>query len=124
MPHEILELLARRLAGHCGKLHRFRFPLPCRGRASRRSRQLHLASQLFVHQPLAKDVGGGFDQSATVAVVVLAFVEAERLLVEVTMQVERLNADVGSLQGPLEDRPEVFDAVGMHRPVHGSFQRG
>ena len=43
---------------------------------------------------------------------VLALVESERLLIQVTEQVKRLDADIRATDGPLEQRPEVFQPVG------------
>ena len=47
-----------------------------------------------------------------------AFVVAERLFIEVSEQVKRLNRNVRALDRPLQQRPEVFHAVGMHVTVH------
>src|ERR1017187_6510939 len=45
---------------------------------------------------------------------VLAFVESERLLVAVSEQVKRFHADIRATDSALEQRPEVFQPVGMH----------
>ena len=73
------------------------------------------AGQLTVGQALACDLAGQPLESLTVAG--LAGVEAEGFLVEVAEQVERLDADVGALDGPLEQRPEVLDSVGVNLAI-------
>jgi len=45
----------------------------------------------------------------------------EHLLVEVAEEMEFLNANVSSLQSPLEQTPKVFEAIGMHAPVNVPF---
>src|SRR5579862_6327734 len=47
----------------------------------------------------------------------VALVEREGSLVEIPEQVERLDADVGALQAPLKERPEVLDAVRVDCPI-------
>jgi hypothetical protein len=78
-----------------------RFPLPCLGLGRRRCS----GGQLGVSQALAGHAAGQSLESLTVAG--LTSVEAERFLVQVAEQVEELDADVGSLDGPLEQRPVV-----------------
>lgn len=46
-----------------------------------------------------------------------AIVESERLLIEVTEQVERLHRHIRALDGALQQRPQVFASVGVHVPV-------
>ena len=55
------------------------------------------------------------------AVVVFAFVESERLLIEVAKQIERFNRDVGALDGAFQETPEVLAPVGMDFAVHVGF---
>ena len=47
----------------------------------------------------------------------VALVEGEHALVEVAEQVERFDADVGSVQAALQEAPEVFDSVGVDAAV-------
>jgi hypothetical protein len=65
-----------------------RLPRPCR-----RSRFANLPDQLGVFEPLADDADYASQEPARVRI--LALVEPERLLVEVTEQVKRLNAHIG-----------------------------
>jgi len=82
-----------------------RRPLPCL--ALPRSE----AGQFSVGKPLAHDASGSAQEPNAVSH--LAVVEPESLLVDVAEQVERLDAHVGAAQGPLEEAPEVLDAVGV-----------
>jgi S-adenosylmethionine hydrolase len=54
----------------------------------------------------------------TLAVGSLAAVKPERLLIKVTKQVERFNADIGSFDGPLQKRPEIFDPISVNQAVN------
>ncbi len=47
-------------------------------------------------------------------VVLLALVEAERLLVHVGIKVSGLHVHLGSVQRALEETPEVLDALSMN----------
>lgn len=47
----------------------------------------------------------------------LALVESEHALVQVSEQVERLDADVGAVKATLEQRPEVLGSVGVDLPI-------
>jgi hypothetical protein len=44
---------------------------------------------------------------------VFTLVEPEGWLIEIGVQVDGINADVGSLEGPLQQGPKVLDAVGV-----------
>src|SRR5437773_12535417 len=57
--------------------------------------------------------------SESVRVVFLSpIVVAKRLFVKVAEQVKRLNTDVGSMKGTLQEAPEILHRVGMNRAVH------
>src|SRR5208282_2728929 len=43
-----------------------------------------------------------------------ALIEPESLLVQIPAQMRRVNTDVGSLEGPFQEAPEILDVVGMH----------
>lgn len=45
---------------------------------------------------------------------IAAIVEAERLFVNVTEQVERLHADISSIESALEQAPKILHAVGVN----------
>lgn len=68
--------------------------------------------QLGVLQTTANDAHDSNQEPARVGV--LALVEPERLLIEVSEQVKRFDADIGPANGALEKRPEVFKAVGVN----------
>ena len=50
-------------------------------------------------------------------VIALAVIEAERLLIEVTEEMERFYTHIGSRDAPLEEAPEVLKAIGMHPAI-------
>ena len=50
-----------------------------------------------------------------------SIVIAEYLLVQIPKEMERLHADIGALQLPLEQAPEVFHSVGVDLPVNVPF---
>ena len=47
----------------------------------------------------------------------LALIETKRLFVKVTEKMERFNTHVSSLDGALQQRPEVFQSVGVDVPL-------
>lgn len=67
--------------------------------------------EIHVFQPSADDANNANEESACIGV--LAFVESERLLIEVSEQVKGFHANVGATNCALQERPEVFHAVGM-----------
>lgn len=76
----------------------------------RRSRKsVVFASEFLPSQALADESSNGFQKPAFV--VVLALVEPECLLVEVSEKVEGFNGNVSALDRPLEQAPEVFQPV-------------
>src|SRR5947207_625259 len=87
---------------------RLRGPRFCR--FSRRSHRL--SGERLVGETLAYDPGSSHEEAGAVAH--LAGIESKTLLVQVPKQVERLDTDVGSLDSALEQRPEVFEPVGVN----------
>src|SRR5262245_5769605 len=83
-------------------------PLPCLSHSRRRS---WVGSQVFVGEALAVHLTG--QSLKALAVRLLAGVEAEHFLIDVAEKVEGFNANVGALQGTLQQRPEVFNSVGV-----------
>jgi len=71
--------------------------------------QLFLACKHLVGHALPFNAGQRAHE--TVAVISLAIVVPERLLVQVTEQMERFDRDVGSPQTTLQQRPDIFDPV-------------
>lgn len=65
---------------------------------------------------LANQLWSGEFEAVEIAHVV-AEVVTQRLLVQITKQVERLNRNVGTVDAALQKRPVVFESVGMDVPV-------
>ena len=70
-----------------------------------------LGGENAIGQPLAQ--GGGQDATETASVVDLPLIVTIDLLVDVAVQVNRRDGDVGSLEGAFQQAPEVLDAVGV-----------
>ncbi len=83
---------------------------------SRRSGQQVAPDEILVGQPLADDVASHCDEPLGVAT--LAIIEPDGLLVQVAQHMERVNADVGALDGALETAPEVLQAIGVDLAPH------
>src|ERR1700730_15848873 len=113
VPHKVYEPLARRVARHSWECHFFvrHRPLPWRGFASRRRNRV-LAGQFLVCQPTTED--GAHSLNKTLGIATLALVISARLLVEVAEQRKRLHAHIGALETPLQERPEILDAISMY----------
>ena len=62
-------------------------------------------------EPLAGIPSNDNLEAPTVALCVFALVVPEALLLQAAEQVIRRNGNRGSLQGPLQEAPEVFEAV-------------
>jgi hypothetical protein len=75
-----------------------------------------LAYQFFVHKPLSGY--GRYYLPKSAAVFVIAFVEPEGLFVEIPIKMDRINADIGPLEGALQEAPKVFDVVGVDMITH------
>lgn len=75
------------------------------------------ADQFVIGKPLSSDVLHGRFKPQLV-VHAFAVVVPERLFVDVAEQMERLNRNIGAVQTAFQERPEVFDAVGMDQSVH------
>lgn len=52
----------------------------------------------------------------------LAEVVPENLFIQIPEQVERFNADIGSLEAALQQAPEVFKSVGVNLPINVLFR--
>ena len=89
----------------------FRFPLHCRLRKSGIA-----TSELGPCQPLSDESGDGFQESPLICV--LPFIEAESLFVQVAEKVEGFDADIRSLDRPLQETPEVFQSVRVNAVFH------
>lgn len=67
--------------------------------------------QCFVGEALADHAPR--DLHEPLPIVADALIETERLLVDIPEQMERLDADVRPVDGPLQQAPEVLQAVGV-----------
>jgi hypothetical protein len=81
---------------------------------------IRLPRQLLIGQASASD--GGQDFREAIPVIALAFVVAERLLIQIAEQMEGLDADVGSFQAALQQRPEILDPVRVDVAVNVLFR--
>lgn len=95
-----------------------RLPRPCRGRWKAITALVLKINELRIRQAPADNPAKRHHESTPVAVLVLALVESERLLVTVTKQMERFDVSVGAFERPLKQRPKVFEAVGMNVAVN------
>ena len=85
-----------------------RLSRPCRGQSSGGL----LANQLVILAArLANDANDALEEPARV--IVFPLVKPERLLIQVSEQMKRFNADIGSANPALEQAPEVFQPVGV-----------
>ena len=55
-------------------------------------------------------------------IVPLASIEAEGLFIQITEQVERLHAHIGTFDSALQQAPIVLNAVSVHVPLHIGFR--
>ena len=109
MFHQIDKPLMRRIPRHFGEFHFcFRHPLPCRGLESRRRNGI-FTGQFLVCEPPSKRGARSFDEPTTI--ISLTFIVSKCLLVKVAEKMERFDADVGSLDTALQQRPEILNAL-------------
>jgi len=76
-----------------------------------RFRPMHLAGEFRIGQPFADNLTDA--NIETLRIGHLAIVEPESLLIDVAKQMEWFDADVGAVQLPLNETPEVFHAVSV-----------
>jgi hypothetical protein len=93
-------------------------PLPCLPLPCLRWRRRH-PGQLGIGQALAHDTIA--DPREAPGIIIAPVVNAERFLIQIAEQVERLDADVGPTERPLEEAPEILDSVCMDDPIHILF---
>ena len=96
----------------------WRFPLRCRGLPSRRSWQ-QLAGQTLVGDALTHDGAERIYEARPI--LRFACVESVRFFVQVSEQVEGFDGNIGSLDGALQQRPEVFQPVSVDVSAHIGF---
>ena len=80
-----------------------------------RSRCL-MRSEFLVCQSFTDNRRSNLPKAFTV--IVLPFVEPEGLLVQITIQMGRVNADVGSLEGTFQEAPKILDVLGINPSTH------
>ena len=83
---------------------------------ARDSGQLGLGNQIGISEALAEDSRCGPQEAR--GVIALPVIEPENLFVEVTEQMRRVYADIGSAQRPLQQAPEVLNGVGVNLSLH------
>jgi hypothetical protein len=81
-----------------------------------------LPSQFLIGQTSASHGGQDFRETSAVPIIMFALVVSECLLIQITEQVERLDADVGSFQAALQERPEILDSVRVNVAVYVLFR--
>lgn len=64
----------------------------------------------------------GGEEALLVAILIFAVIEAESRLVQVAEKVEGLDRNVGAFDRPLQQRPKVFQTVGMDMGAHVAFR--
>jgi hypothetical protein len=95
-------------ASHCpaepvwGFLPRLFLP----GLSWRRTTDKGLVGQPFSYNAVA-------DLVEAVGIGALSSIVPERFFIEISKQVKRLNTDIGTLDGPLQEAPEILNSVGM-----------
>ena len=99
----------------------FRAPASSCHSGTRLCLRLRLAGQFIIRQTLADNLAHNDDESFRIRQ--LAIVEPEALLIGVGLQVVRLHAHVGALQGALKQRPEVLQPVRVDNAIpHVGFR--
>ena len=78
--------------------------------------------QRAVRQPLADNLSERLKEPAEVALEPV--IESERLFGHVPADVKRRDRNVSSLDGPLEKRPEVFEAVRVRVAIDVGYANG
>jgi hypothetical protein len=77
-----------------------------------RFRGFHLTSEFRIGQALADDLTDADIEALRIGH--LAIIEAERLLVDIAEQVERLDTDISAMQLSLNQAPEILHAVSVN----------
>jgi hypothetical protein len=84
-------------------------------------RRTHLTSHFDVGEALPDYVRGNMLETKSI-VSQFPQVVAEHLFVQITKQVERLDADISALQLALEQAPKVFESIGVNLSVNVLFR--
>src|ERR1022692_100244 len=77
----------------------------------------HLTRQFRIGQPLANNLANQVAEAVSVFQG-LAIVEAKRLLVNITEQMEGFDRDIGAVQGTFQQAPEILQSVGVNVAVY------
>jgi len=79
-----------------------------------------LASEFVVGQSLADNLRQGTLKSFRVALVILAVIVSERLLIKIAKQVEWLDAHIRSANPTLQQASQIFHTVRVHTALNVS----
>jgi nitrilase len=91
-----------------------RLPRPCRPLVRSGGSD---ADQIVIGETMTSNVAHCQCEAVSITHV-LAVVVTESLLIEVAEEMKRFDAHIGSVDTALQQRPEVFKAVGVDAPVH------
>jgi hypothetical protein len=92
------------------------FPFPCRFPLRWRRGEASIPDQALIVQASPNDGAEHRDEPARI--IVRALIKPERLFIEVTKEVERLDADVSAFDPALQRAPEVFHAVSVDAAIN------
>lgn len=79
-----------------------------------------LTSEFFIGDSTVYDMTHHAEKSSQIRDSILftsAIVKPEHLFINIAIQMERLNADVGAFQSALEQAPKIFQPVCVNLPV-------
>lgn len=75
------------------------------------------SGKFSIGQPFARDISGQLRKPDGIVDWLFAVVVTEDLLIEVTEQMKRLHAHIGSIDAAFQEAPEVLDTIGMDASV-------
>ncbi len=78
-----------------------------------------LADKFGIPQTFSEYSANDFYEPSSV--IVFALIEPKRLLIQISEQMKRLNADIRPLNSPLKQRPEVFQSVRVNVAFRVAF---
>ena len=108
----------RRSGSPCLDYHIKRCAAPCVGYVSREEYRSGIDG---VAEFLRGNYKGIERELEAIPVFYFAIVEPEGFAIDVGRKVKRLDADMCSLDAPLEQRPKVFEAIRVNRATHIRF---
>src|SRR6266496_2118829 len=87
-----------------------RLPRPCRFRW--KSTTVLLTNELAIHQSFSGKARNRFQESPLV--IIFSLVKPERLLIQISEQMKRLDVHIGPFDSALQQRPKVFKAISVN----------